>query len=194
MITIISQVRCTGYLVCLLSIRHVPETHPAIRAAITSTPHTAGTTPATSTCVPTCTFTHRHALNACIHLCVDVGWSFCNAGYSYKTCECIMPQCNDIPWLRSILVCVVTWVMVSDGCGVCVGVLRGRVLCWCELSWSLAVDVTRSGTELVEWSAWVKSRAVSKVLRAVVGGWWWVGAVVIEYMEGKTETKEKQWK
>ena len=193
MIAIISQVRYTGYLVCLLSIRHVPETHPAIRTAITSTPHTAGTTPATSTCVPTCTYTHRHALNACIYTSVWMwGGVFVMLGIIRH--ECIMPQCNDIPWLRSILVCVVTWVMVSDGCGVCVGVLRGRVLCWCELSWSLAVDVTRSGTELVEWSAWVKSRAVSKVLRAVVGGWWWVGAVVIEYMEGKTETKEKQWK
>ena len=28
--------------------------------------------------------------------------------------------------------------MVSDGCGVCVDVLRGRVLCCCELS--LAAD------------------------------------------------------
>ena len=43
----------TGYLVCLLSIKHVPETHP-IKTAITRTQHTAGTTPATSTCVPTC--------------------------------------------------------------------------------------------------------------------------------------------
>ena len=52
--TIIYTIIFPGYLVCLLSIRHAPETHPTIRTAITSTPHTAGTTPATSTCVPTC--------------------------------------------------------------------------------------------------------------------------------------------
>ena len=165
MIAIISQVRYTGYLVCLLSIRHVPETHPAIRTAITSTPHTAGTTPATSTCVPTCTYTHRHALNACIYTSVWMwGGVFVMLGIIRH--ECIMPQCNDIPWLRSILVCVVTWVMVSDGCGVCVGEI---VLVW-------AVMITSCGC-YQEWnrtSGVVSMSEVESSFQSVESCCWWL--------------------
>ena len=77
---------------CFLRIRHVPETHP-IKTAITSTPHTAGTTPATSTCVPTCIHIDMHCTYISTPLCGYVVEFFIEMlGIRH---ECIMPQCND---------------------------------------------------------------------------------------------------